>query len=74
MDEVETLSKKRLHPTLENDASVETFATKEFGILQPSNEDNVVDSEDIDVMSTSTSVRDPQRSSAPKQCRMTTTS
>ena len=55
IDGVEILSKKNLHSTIQNDASLETFITKEFGTLQVSNKDSVVDSEDINMISISTS-------------------
>ena len=64
IEEVEAISNKCLYPTLENDASVNTFATREFGL--PVSLDLPQQYEEIEVIdmdSTNQSAQDPQRSS-----------
>ena len=58
IDEVETISNKRLRPTLENDALVDTFTTKDFGLL-PTNSDILEIDDDVEMESVATSAWDP---------------
>ena len=65
IEEVEAISNKRLRLTLENDASVDTFVTREFGL--PISSDPPQQYEEVEVIdmdSTNQSAQDPQRSSA----------
>ena len=65
IDEVETISNKCLCPTLENNILVDTFATKDFGLL-PTNSDIPEVNNDVEMESVATSARNSQRSSGPK--------
>ena len=65
IDKVETISNKRLCLTLENDALVDIFATKDFGLL-PTNSDILEVNDDVEIESVATSAWDFQRSSVPK--------
>ena len=58
IDKVETISNKRIHPTLENDASVDTFTAKDFGLL-PTNSDIPEVNDNVEMESIATSTRDP---------------
>ena len=65
IDAVETNSNKHLRSTLENDVSVDTFTTKDFGLL-PTNSDILEINNDIEMESVATSTQDPQRPSVLK--------
>ena len=58
IDKVETISNKCLCPTLENDASVDTFTAKDFGLL-PTNSDIPEVNDNVEMESIATSTRDP---------------
>ena len=57
IDKVETISNKCIHPTLENDASVDTFIAKDFGLL-PTNSDIPEVNDNVEMESIATSTRD----------------
>ena len=60
--EIEVSSNKRLYLTLENHASVELFATKDFGfkiVLTQDKEEEELDMESVDKESTQSPVRSP---------------
>jgi len=65
IDKVETISNKCFCPTLENDALVDTFTIKDFGLL-PTNSDIPEINDNVEMESVAASAQDPQRSLAPK--------